>query len=88
MTSRAKRKGKALRTTLSIDDDILAAAKFLAAREKKTLGAVISSPARQGLVLSRKNTNPVRNGIALLLNREGAVPATLGLVNRLRDEQP
>lgn len=76
-----------MRTTLAIDDDVLAAAKHLASREQRTLGEVISSLARQGL--SRKGRSPraERNGIPLLPSRSDAVPVTLELVNQLRDEQ-
>ena len=35
-----------MRTTLTIDDDVLAAAKGLASRQKKTLGEVVSELAR------------------------------------------
>jgi len=38
-----------MRTTLTIDDDILRAAKTLAAQRRKSLGAVISDLARRGL---------------------------------------
>ncbi|HRQ65057.1 MAG TPA: hypothetical protein PKZ76_09375 [Xanthomonadaceae bacterium] len=38
-----------MRTTLDIDDDVLAAAKALARRERKSAGAVLSELARRGL---------------------------------------
>ena len=38
-----------MRTTLTIDDDILTAAKTLAAQKRKSLGKVVSELARQGL---------------------------------------
>ncbi|HET8748552.1 MAG TPA: CopG family transcriptional regulator [Ramlibacter sp.] len=38
-----------MRTTLDIDDDVLLAAKEHAARERKSLGAVISALARESL---------------------------------------
>lgn len=38
-----------MRTTLEIDDDVLQAAKDLAAREGKTAGRVISELARRGI---------------------------------------
>jgi hypothetical protein len=38
-----------MRTTLDIDDDILLAAKEHAARQRKSLGAVISALARESL---------------------------------------
>lgn len=75
-----------MRTTLAIDDDILAAAKHLAEREHKSVGEIISILARQGL---RKDVSPQleRNGIPLLPIRKDATPVTLELVNQLRDEQ-
>ncbi len=76
-----------MRTTLAIDDDVLAAAKHLAERQRKSLGEVISVLARQGLSRSGKAA-AVRNGIALLPQRKGAPPVTLEIVNQLRDEQP
>lgn len=38
-----------MRTTLTIDDDVLQAAKVLAAEGGKSLGAVLSELARKGL---------------------------------------
>ena len=38
-----------MRTTLAIDDDVLAAARHLAGRERRSVGEVISALARQGL---------------------------------------
>lgn len=77
-----------MRTTLAIDDDILAAAKHLAEREHKSVGEVISALARQGLTRSARGSKAERNGIPLLPSRKAAVPVTLELVNRLRDDQP
>ena len=77
-----------MRTTLAIDDDVLAAARHLAEREQRTIGEVISALARQGLSRAGRAPLPERNGIPLLRGREDAQPVTLELVNRLRDEQP
>jgi hypothetical protein len=76
-----------MRTTLAIDDDVLAAAKHLAEREHRSVGEVISSLARQGLVRGSRTTRLERNGIPLLSSRKPAVPVTMELVNQLRDEQ-
>lgn len=77
-----------MRTTLAIDDDVLAAAKHLAEREQKSVGAVISALARKGLSRTTRTGAGERNGIPLLTLRKGARPVTLDLVNQLRDEQP
>ena len=76
-----------MRTTLSIDDDVLAAAKGLASLQRKSVGEVISELARQAL---RPNTQTpkARNGVPLLPVRAGAVAVTPELVNQLRDELP
>jgi hypothetical protein len=77
-----------MRTTLAIDDDVLAAAKHLAAREQKTLGEALSGLARQGLLQGARAARAERNGIPLLPVKKSAKPVTLELVNQLRDELP
>ena len=77
-----------MRTTLAIDNDVLAAAKHLAEREHKSIGEVVSTLARQGLARGTRSAKTERNGIPLLPSRRAAVPVTLELVNQLRDEQP
>jgi hypothetical protein len=71
---------------LVIDDDVLAAAKHLAARERKSVGEIISTLARQELTRGARNSRRVRNGVLLLQVRKGGSPVTLELVNQLRDE--
>ena len=77
-----------MRTTLAIDDDVLAAAKHLAEREHKSMGEVISTLARLALSRGARSDKAERNGIPLLPSRNPAVTVTLELVNQLRDEQP
>ncbi len=77
-----------MRTTLAIDDDVLAAAKGLAVRDNKSVGEVISALARQALQTKRLKTPRMRNGVPLLPKRPGGGPVTPELVNRLRDELP
>jgi hypothetical protein len=82
-----------VRTTLAIDDDVLAAAKAMAERERRPLGAVISELARRGLggapgAPGARALRGVRNGLPLLPVRRGAKPVTLEIVNALRDELP
>lgn len=76
-----------MRTTLTIDDDVLAAAKALAARQRKTVGEVISALTRQALKPSTANRK-MRNGVPLLPVRSGSPVVTPELVNQLRDELP
>jgi len=76
-----------MRTTLTIDDDVLAAAKGLAARQHKTVGEVISALSRQALKPSTP-ARKTRNGVPLLPVRSGAPAVTPELVNQLRDELP
>lgn len=75
-----------MRTTLAIDDDVLEAAKGLAARDRKTIGEIVSELARKGLTPTGQPRR-YRNGIPLLPERPGAGVVTLEMVNRLRDEE-
>ena len=74
-----------MRTTLSIDDDVLSAAKEMAAMEKKSVGEVISSLARRALVPAASRVE-TRNGVPLLKVRKGATRVTSELVHQLREE--
>jgi hypothetical protein len=74
-----------MRTTLTIDDDVLAAAKELADFQQQTVGAVISSLARKALTPSQPMWT-TRNGVPQLPVRPGSKPVTLEMVNKLRDE--
>jgi len=76
-----------MRTTLTIDDDVLAAARDLAEYQQKTVGEVISSLARKAL-RPAEPVRVVRNGIRLLPIQPGSSPVTLEHVNQLRDELP
>jgi len=76
-----------MRTTLNIDDDVLAAAKELANLHKMTVGAVMSSLVRQTLHPSEP-ARLVRNGIWLLPVQPGAGVVTLELIKELMDESP
>jgi hypothetical protein len=77
--------GLNVRTTLTIDDDVLTAAKGLAARQNKTVGAVLSALSRQALQPA-VSSGSARNGVPLLAVRAGSLPVTPELVNQLRDE--
>ena len=73
-----------MRTTLDIDDDILAAAKERAAAEKKTAGKVLSELARAGINGSLAEEVEWENGLPLI--PRGGNVVTSELVNRLIDE--
>jgi len=73
-----------MRTTVTIDDDVLSAARQLADVKGIPLGKAISELARTTLTASGQQA--VRNGISLLPRNAGAKGATLDEVNRLRDE--
>ena len=74
-----------MRTTLSIDDDVLAAVKGISDRQKKTVGQVLSELARQALRPPAAEA-VTRNGVPLLAVRADAQLVTMELVNQLRDE--
>jgi hypothetical protein len=74
-----------VRTTLDVDDDVLLAAKQIAANRGTTAGRVLSDLARQAL--EPKQARRVRNGVPLMPRRsKGSARPNLDLVNRLRDE--
>lgn len=75
-----------MRTTIAIDEDVLAAARHLAQRDRQTLGAALSALARQGMARSAQAGRQERNGIPLLPVQANAKPVTLEQVNQLRDE--
>lgn len=74
-----------MRTTLDLDDDVLLAAKELAALRKTTAGKVLSELARQAL-RPTEGSPAVRNGVPLLPPRPEERPVSMELVNRLRDQ--
>jgi len=74
-----------MRTTLDIDDDILQAAKELAASRRTTAGKVLSDLARTALEPARPARE--RNGVPLLPRRRAGAPRpTMKRVNELRDD--
>lgn len=75
-----------MRTTLDLDEDVLQAAKELAAMRRVTAGRVVSDLVRKAL--SPAGPVPkVRNGVPLLPHRPGGRIVTMKLVNELRDEE-
>ena len=75
-----------MRTTVDIADDVLQAAKELAAVRQQTAGEVLSELARKGLERPGEQRR-TRNGVPLLPRRRpGAPRPTMKLVNELREE--
>jgi hypothetical protein len=74
-----------MRTTLDLDEDVLQAAKEIAANRGTTAGRVLSELARKAL--EPRTVGPLRNGVPVLARRPfGSPKVTMDLVNRLRDE--
>jgi hypothetical protein len=78
-----------MRTTVSLDDDILLAVKERARREKRTAGAVLSDLARQALTGQHRRQSDddgaQRHGFQPLPHRGGAVSNEL--IDRLREDE-
>jgi hypothetical protein len=72
-----------MRTTLNIDEDVVVAARELAAGEHRSLGSVISELARRGLMPSRVE---VDDGLPVLRVPAGMPPITPEMVRRAVDE--
>lgn len=73
-----------VRTTLDIDEDVLAAARELARVRKSTAGQVISELARQALTQPSEQPLEKRNGFWVLPRRGGIV--TREVVRQLQEE--
>jgi hypothetical protein len=72
-----------MRTTLDIDDAVLAAARSLARDEGVSLGEALSSLARRGL--SAGNPVDESGGFPVFATTVDASPITLEQVNEFRD---
>ncbi|MEA3410175.1 MAG: CopG family transcriptional regulator [Pseudomonadota bacterium] len=72
-----------MRTTLEIDDDVMAAARSLARQRHETIGRVVSDLARLSLLHRPKVTT--RTGVPLLPVKDGSQLITMEMVNELRD---
>ena len=74
-----------MRTTVDIEDDILAMLREIAQRQNITLGQAISDLARSS---SKETSAPkVRNGVRLFTPNTASVESDLHTVNTLRDEE-
>jgi hypothetical protein len=72
-----------VRTTLDIDDDVVAAARELAAGERRSLGSVVSELARRGLTPARVETE---GGLPVIRVPRGTPAITAEMVRRALDE--
>lgn len=72
-----------MRTTLELDDDVVLAAKELAAIERRSLGSVVSELARRGLMPARVD---VAGDLPVIRVPAGSAPITPEMVRRALDE--
>jgi hypothetical protein len=73
-----------VRTTLELDDDVVAAARELAASQRRSLGSVISELARRGLTPGQVE---VSGGMPVIRVPAGSPPITAAMVRRALDEE-
>lgn len=73
-----------MRTTVDIDDDVLAAAKERAKRERRSVGAVLSELAREQLTGGVAETGEDFHGFGTIPRRDAVV--TTELVEDLLEE--
>ena len=77
-----------MRTTLTIDDDLMAAAMSLARAKSESIGKAISELARRGLnATPRVRRSSPGSGFPVFSVPEGARPITLEDVRRAEDEE-
>ena len=72
-----------MRTTLDIDDDVVAAARELAASERRSLGSVVSELARRGLTPARLEAE---GDLPVIRVPAGTPPITPEMVRRANEE--
>lgn len=74
------------RTTLTLEDDAMKAAKAHAARHRVTLGQAVSELVRQGA--ERPLVTEDRSGLRVVRLGRGSPEVTTALVDRLREDLP
>ena len=74
-----------MRTTLDLDDDVLQAAKEIAAAKGLTAGKVVSDLVQEGARARRRPSGPQRRS-SMPRQAAGTPKMTMALVNELRDE--
>jgi len=72
-----------MRTTLELDDDVIAAARELAAAERRSLGSVVSDLARRGLTPARVEAD---GDLPVVRVPAGTAAITPEMVRRALDE--
>lgn len=72
-----------MRTTLNLDEDLVAAARELAVAERRSLGSVISELARRGLTPARVEAD---GAVPVIRVPAGAPAITPQMVRRALDE--
>ncbi len=72
-----------MRTTLSIDDDVVSAARELADAQHRSLGSVISELARRGLTPAKVDAS---GALPVIQVPKGTAPITPEMVRRALDE--
>ena len=72
-----------MRTTLDLDEDVIAAARELATSERRSLGSVISELARRGLTPASVE---VDGELPVIRVPAGTAPITPEMVRRALDE--
>jgi hypothetical protein len=79
-----RKERESMRTTLTLDPDIMSAARQIAAAKSKSIGEVISELARRGLEARAKVGT--RQGFPVFQVTKGAAPLTPDDVRRDEDE--
>ena len=74
-----------MRTTITIDDDLLEAAKAIAIQRKVTIGKVVSDLLRKGL-RTETHINPDKDGFPVFAVSKDARLITLDTVKHAEDE--
>ena len=75
-----------MRTTLTVDDDVLAAARELAEQQRRSIGDVISELSRKGLQSGRAERR-CNSRVPTFAPRRGAAPITMYSVREALDEE-
>ncbi len=76
-----------MRTTLDIDDSILAAAKEIAGANNSSAGAVISDLARKGLSLTSGQISRMKSGFPVFSVPADAKPLTSATVKSILSDE-